>query len=260
VILAVLAVVSATLQPAQPKVGDLITVRFEQPVRLEAAKDYEIVSQDGNRVVLRTFLPKPFVLSGVVGNVHFTNMIVPVRSVLQPNDQLTPAPLVPPREVPYPRAPFIAIALAALAAIAAWAAAWWRARHQQKAIEPLPVLTPDERFRRAVLSLRENPSEPLRWARLADETRAFLAATRPHLPSDLTTTELVPRLGETDRVVEVILRMGDVEKFAPRVMLSRADGEASQDATASHSETLRSAQGDGLHFDDVTNRALELAS
>jgi hypothetical protein len=260
VILAVLTVVSITLQPAQPKVGDLITVRFEQPVTLDAAQDYEVVSRSGNQVVLRTFLPKPFVLSGVTGNVRFTNLVVPVGSVLQQNDQLTPAPLVPPREVPYPREPFIAIAVAALVAIAAWAVVWWRSRRQQEVIQPVPLLAPDERFRRAVLSLRENPSEPLRWARLADETRAYLAATRPNLPSDLTTSELVPRLGEPERVVEVILRMGDVEKFAPPVMLSRADGEASQDATTSHIETLRSAQGDGKSFDEVANRALELAS
>lgn len=234
-ILAILAVVSATLQPAQPKVGDLITVQFEAPVKLEPAKDYEIVSQDGNRVVLRTFLPKPFVLSGVTGDVHFTNLIVPVRSVLQQNDQLNPAPLVPPREVPYPRAPFVAIGIAALAAIAAWAAVWWRSRSRQEAVQPMPMLAPDERFRRAVLFLREDPLQPLRWARLADETRAYLAATRPHLPSDLTTTELVPRLGEPERVVVDILRQGDREKFSPW-------------------------GADATNFEDVANRALELAS
>lgn len=214
-ILAVLAIVSATLQPAQPKVGDLIAVQFEAPVTLDAAKDYEVVSHAGNRVVLRTFLPKPFVLSGVTGDVRFTNLIVPVGTVLQKNDQLTPAPLVPPREVPYPREPFLAIAAAALAAILAWAAVWWRARKKQEVALPELLLPPEERYRRAVLSLREDPSQPLRWAKLADETRAYLAATRPHLRTDLTTSELVPRLAEQDRVVADILRQGDREKFSP---------------------------------------------
>ena len=250
-ILAILAVVSATLQPAQPKVGDLITVQFQAPVTLDAAQDFEVVSRSGNKVVLRTFLPKPFVLSGVTGNVRFTNLIVPVGTVLQKNDQLTPAPLAPPREVPYPREPFIAIAIAALAAIAAWAAVWWRSRRQQEVIAPVPLLAPDERFRRAVLSLREDPSQPQRWARLADETRAYLAATRPHLPSDLTTSELVPRLGEPERVVEVILHMGDVEKFAP---------DAGGAAAASAAEDAGGRPSTETDFDDVANRALELAS
>jgi hypothetical protein len=140
---------------------------------------------------------------------------VPVASVLAPNDSMTPAPLAPPVKVPYPRAPFMAIAMAALAAIAAWAAVWWRARHVAEARVVQSSLSPEERFRNAVLALRRNHKHPRRWAALADETRAFLAATR-HLGSELTTTELVPRLAEHDRVAEDILRHGDVEKFAPR--------------------------------------------
>ena len=54
-----------------------------------------------------------------------------------------------------------------------------------------------------------------RWATLPDDTRPFLAATG-HLGSELTTTELVPRLAEHDRIAEDILRNGDIEKFAPR--------------------------------------------
>ena len=214
-ILAILAVVTATLQPAKPAVGDVIRVEFARPVQLDASKDFEIVSQQGNVVLMRTFLPKPFVLSGTTNGIRFTNLIVPVRSVLQPNDPLTPAPLAPPREVPYPRAPFIAIAIAAATAIAAWAAVWWRSRKRAEAIAPDPVLAPEERFRRAVLALRENPSEQLRWAKLADETRLFLASTRSNLRSDLTTTELLPKLKEQEWVVVDILRLGDREKFSP---------------------------------------------
>jgi hypothetical protein len=211
----VLAVATAGITPSAPKVGDLITVQFAAPVTLDASPDYEVVSRAGNRVVVRTFAPKPFVMSGAVGGVRFTNLKVPVTSVLAPNDPMTPAPLVPPVEVPYPRAPFIAIAVAALAAIATWAAVWWRARHVAEAKVVQPSVSPEERFRNAVLALSRNREHPRRWAALADETRAFLAATR-HLGSELTTTELVPRLSEHDRVVEDILRHGDVEKFAPR--------------------------------------------
>jgi hypothetical protein len=234
-ILAVLALVSATFQPPAPKVGDLITVEFTAPVTLDASPEYEVVSRSGNRVVVRTFQPKPFALSGVTGNVRFRNLKVPVQSVLAPNDQLKPAPLVPPREVPYPRAPFIAIAIAALCALAAWLLVWRRSKKAAAVLPPQPLLAPEERFRRAVLALRENPSQAKRWAKLADETRAYLAATRPQLRSDLTTTELMPRLREDDRIVVDILRQGDREKFSPW-------GAEPKD------------------FDEVADRALELAS
>jgi len=234
-ILAVLALVSATFQPPAPKVGDLIAIEFAAPVTLDASPEYEVVSRSGNRVVVRTFLPKPFALSGVTGNVRFKNLQVPVQSVLAPNDQLKPAPLVPPREVPYPRAPFVAIAVAALCALAAWLAVWRRSKRTAAVSPAQPLLAPEERFRRAVLALRENPSQAKRWAKLADETRAYLAATRPQLRSDLTTTELVPRLREHDRIVVDILRQGDREKFSPW-------------------------GAEPTDFDEVANRALELAS
>ena len=213
-ILAVLAVVTATFQPPAPKVGDLITIEFAAPVTLDASPAYEVVSRKGNQVVVRTFVPKPFALSGVTGDVRFRNLQVPVQSVLAPDDQLAPAPLVPPREVPYPRAPFIAIAIAALCAVAAWLAVWLRSK-KTAAVASQPALAPEERFRRAVLALRQDPSQAKRWAKLADETRAYLAATRPQLRSDLTTTELMPRLQENDRIVVDILRQGDREKFSP---------------------------------------------
>lgn len=212
----ILAAVTASIHPAAPKVGDLITIEFAEPVSaVDAAPDYEVVERQGNRVVVRTFQPKPFVMSGTVGGVRFENLVVPVKSVLAPNDPMTPAPLAPPVDVPFPREPFIAIALAALAAVATWAAVWWRAKHASEPLMVEPQLSPEVRFRNAVLALRQNSSHPRRWAALADETRAYLAATR-QLGKELTTTELVPRLAEHDRVAEDILRHGDVEKFAPR--------------------------------------------
>jgi hypothetical protein len=210
----VFVAVTASIHPASPKVGDLITLEFAEPVTLDPASDFEVVSREGKRVVVRTFQPKPFMLSGSVGKERFENLIVPVKSVLAPDDPMTPAPLAPPVSTPYPRAPFIAIALAAVAALAAWAAVWWRAKHVSAPAAVQPLLSPEERFRNAVLTLRHNGAHPRRWAALADETRVFLAATR-HLGTELTTSELVPRLAEHDRIAEDILRHGDYEKFAP---------------------------------------------
>jgi hypothetical protein len=227
----VLALVTATLRPAAPKVGDLITVTFPTPVVLDASRDYEVVEHKGNTFVVRTFTPKPFAMSGVTGAIRFRNLRVPVQSVLKQNDDLKPAPLVPPKAVAYPMMPFVAIGIAALCAITAWIAVALRARKKVEA--PVIVQSPHERFRAAVLALRADSARRLRWAALANETRAYLAATRPQLGSDLTTTELVPRLDERDRIVVEILRQGDLEKFSRR-------GAEPRD------------------FEDMTNRVLEL--
>lgn len=207
-LLPILALLTVTLQPAAPAVGDLVTVTFDAPVTLDRSAAYEVVEQQGGRVVVRTFEPKPFSMSGTMGKVRFRNLVVPVKSVLKPQDSLQPAPLVPPRPVPYPRAPFVAIAIAAAVAALAWLAAWWRSR---RAVIPAePVLPADVRFRRSVEAAR---TKPARWAALADATRAYLAAVRPRLGTELTTTELLRRLG--DSTVEDILRQGDLEKFSP---------------------------------------------
>jgi hypothetical protein len=230
-ILAFLAAVTISFQPPAPTVGDRIVIDFQAPVVLDASKDYEVIEQQGRRAVVRTFVPKPFALSGTMGSVRFRNLVVPVKSVLEPNDDLKPAPLRPPQPVPYPRAPFVAIGIAALCAIAAWAAVWWLVRRSVPvpAAPPVPI---DERFRRAVFAAK---TQPERWAALADATRAYLAATRPQYGSDLTTTELVARLREEERIVQAILRQGDLEKFS----LSGAEPE---------------------DFDAVAERALRLAS
>ena len=209
-ILVLLAVFSATFQPARPTVGDRIVINFPAPVVLDASKDFEVLEQKGNRVVIRSFLPTPFPLSGTSGNVRFQNLVMPMTTVLRPNDDLKPAPLRPPQPVPYPRAPFVAIGVTAAIALLVWTAVGWRAR-KPKAIPVVPPMPVDERFRRAVLAAKSHPE---RWAALADATRAYLAETRTLLTSDLTTTELVARLREDERIVTAILRQGDLEKFS----------------------------------------------
>ena len=201
----VLLIVTAFFKPAAPTVGDPITIRFPAAVRLDASRNYEIVSQGGNIAVIRSFQPQPFTISGRSGDVVFRNMVVPMRSVLKPNDSLTPAGLKPPRREPLPRAPFIAIALAALAAAAAWTIAALRPVKQID--QSTPALTASEQVRAAIASLRRDD-----WARLADALRQYLAATST-LSLDMTTTEVLARRSE--RLIEEILRQGDLEKFSP---------------------------------------------
>lgn len=204
-----LLVVTATFQPAQPTVGDLIAIEFRRPVVLDTSPHYEIVSQVGNRVVVRTFEPKPFALSGRTGDVRFRNLVVPVRSVLEPGDDLQPAPLRPPHPVAYPRLPAIAIGIATFVAAAAWLAAWLLVRRKRAAAVAEEPMDPVERFRKAVASSNS-------WAALADATRIYLASLSPHLGVELTTTQLLARV-DAQHIgrVATILRQGDLEKFSP---------------------------------------------
>ena len=236
-LLALTLALTVSVSPPQPKVGDPIAITFPAPVVLDASKQYEVVEHKGNVVVIRTFEPRELSLSGTTGIVRFRNLKVPMTSVLRPGDDLTPAPLAPPRPAEIEWLKWSAIALGILLALLMLFLLWRRLRKKKKKPEapPLPQLTPEERFRAAVLALRTDPSHKTRWAALADETRRYLAATRPRFSSDLTTTELVPRLDERERVVEEILRQGDLEKFSQRGAADR-------------------------QFDEVADRVLELAS
>jgi len=196
--LALLAAITFT--PARPTVGDPITVTFPAPVTVQPAKEYEVVAQRGNQVIVRTFEAKTFTLRTSGGE----EVMIPIHSVLPPNDKLQPAPLKPPRAETYPRAPFIAIGVAAVAAIAAWIAVVLLAR--RRIAKPEIVIDPVERFRSSVMAARS-------WAALADATRRYLAATDPRLGMELTTRELLARCD--DPTVAEVLRQGDLEKFSP---------------------------------------------
>lgn len=209
-IFAFLLALTATVHPARPAVGDLIAIDFPAPVVLDASSDYELVSRQGNRVIVRTFEPRPFAVSGRMGNTTFRNMIVPVRSLLGPKDSMQPAPLKPPVVPPYPPLPFVLIGVAALLAALAWLAVWRLA--SRVGVVAAPALPPREQFRATVLALRDDTRAPRRWARLADATRAYLAATTD-LGAELTTKELVGRTD--DPTIAEILRQGDLEKFSP---------------------------------------------
>jgi len=193
----ILLLVTATFRPPAPTVGDRITIDFKAPVVLETSTQYEIVSQHGSRVVVRTFEPRPFAISGRTGDVIFRNMYVPVRSVLAPKDNLTPAPLKPPLTEPYPMLPFVLMGIVALMAIGAWIAVVKLDRREEIAE---PIVPPAERFRASVAAARN-------WSQLADAVREYLAAMT------LTTTEILSR--NDSKTVAEILRQGDLEKFSP---------------------------------------------
>ena len=195
-----LLLVTATFRPPAPTVGDLITIEFKQPVRLDPSPQFEIVSQMGRRVVVRTFQPRPFAISGRTGDVLFRNMTVPVRSVLKPKDTLAPAPLKPPKSEPYPWLPFVYICVVAVVAIRAWIAVWLLAKRAAEARTPKPAIPPAERFRAAVAAARN-------WAELADAVREYIGVTT------LTTTEALAR--NSSELLDEILRQGDLEKFSP---------------------------------------------
>ena len=215
-----------TFEPPKPTIGDPVTITFASPTTVDPSPDYEIVSRSGNSVVIRTFVPHTISVNGRAADGPVSVMI-PIHSVLKPDDKLEPAPLKPPKSEPWPRLPFVAIGAAALAAIAVWAAVVVLA----KRLVPKPriVIVPADEFLRRVRSLR--PDAPKRWARLADIVRAYLAAVRADLGSELTTAELLSRVDHP--AIAQILRQGDLEKFSPW-------GAAPAD------------------FDDVTKRALDI--
>jgi hypothetical protein len=187
-----------TFHPAGPAVGDPITIEFASPTVLDPSPDYEVVSRSGNRVVIRTFVPHTIAVTGRAADGPVSVMI-PIHSVLTPNDKLEPAPLKPPKPEPWPRLPFVAIGVAALAAIAAWTAVVLLAK--RRAPKPIVVVVPVDEFRARLHALRR-AATPMRWARLADALRAYLAAVRADLGAELTTSELLTQIGEDEVEVE----------------------------------------------------------
>jgi hypothetical protein len=196
---------TAIYRPAQPTVGDLITIEYSEPVTVKPSPDYEIVSHTPTRVVVRTFEPRPITVHSSGADV-----VIGIKSVLAPNDKLESAPMQPPREVPPSRNAWIAIAIAAACAALTWLFVYLRKPAKPVVIEPL--VPADIRFRNAVQAAARAPR---RWAALADATREYLAATYPQLGLELTTEELLARSGGLTAALRGILRQGDLEKFSP---------------------------------------------
>jgi hypothetical protein len=198
-----------TFQPPHATVGDPITIDFAQQTAVDPSPDYEVIARHGNSVVIRSFVPHTIAVTGRSAEGPVSVMI-PIHSVLKPDDKLEPAPLKPPKTEPWPRLPFVAIGIAALIAIAVWAAAVLLAR--RRIPKPQIVAIPAEEFRKRVRVLRAD--SPMRWASLADAVRAYLASVRADLGAELTTAELLARVGDQTTLAQ-ILRQGDLEKFSP---------------------------------------------
>jgi hypothetical protein len=204
IINALLLTLFTTFQPARPTIGDPITINFASPVTLDASSDYEVVSRSGNRVVIRAFVPHSIAVNGRSAEGPVTVMI-PVHSVLAPNDKMTPAPLRPPLAEPWPRMPFVAIGIAFLAAVGIWTAVALLAK--RRVSRPRTIVPPRDALRVAVARARG-------WATLANALRAYLASIRPDLGAELTTSELLAR-ADAPPALAHILRQGDLEKFSP---------------------------------------------
>lgn len=218
--LVLLATLQVQYQPAQPRVGDPVTITYRvgsgQRVEVAAGENYEVVSSSPNGAVVRSFRPGAFVVQGAIagpdGRSTFRGPEVRVGSVLGPKDDLKPAPLVPPRPVPRPayarKLIWGAAAFAALAWLALFALSRLRPRHEA-------VGHFEERFdfEMFVRSLHGRPLTQVDIAELADATRRHLG-----LGLELTTTELLASLRADEhrlRVAREILSQGDLAKFAP---------------------------------------------
>ena len=194
-IIPLLLATAITFTPQRPTVGDPIVVNLPAGVTAQPGDGYEIVGRSGNSVVVRAFEPKTFAL-----HTSDADVMIPVHSVLAPDDKLEPAPLVPPRAERYPVMPFLLIALALWIALLAWTFVFILAR--RRVAQPAIAIDPAEGIRRAG-----------DWASLADAVRRYLASTDPRLGLELTTRELLARCD--DPAVAEVLRQGDLQKFSP---------------------------------------------
>ena len=241
--LVLLATLQANYQPAEPRVGDPVKVTYDvasgQSVEVAAGEAYEVISRSADGAVVRSFRPGPFVIQGTLrdasGQTPLRGPEIKVGSVLGPEDDLKPAPLIPPKPIPRPAyvkqlvwgaAGFAALAWIALLALAKFR----RARPAGAEIES------DFDYGALVRQLRGRALTQPDIARLADATRRHLA-----LGMELTTSELLDSISSDERrapAAREILRHGDLAKFAPW-----GSPEAGSDRLAVAAETLIAKEG-----------------
>ncbi len=217
-----------TVAPPSPTVGDPITLQFPGGnVEIKPSEDFEVVQAKGARAVIRSFRtgqlrveyvrtePGQTAVEGVVE--------VSVASVLKPNDDLSPAPLKPPRPLPDSKLALRALGIAAAAAALAWilVALALRIRTRRELAASVPAIDPTEEFMEALARARARHDRESQWVDLSGATRQFLSRVDPSLGRELTTTELLAtmrRLGidvATVTCVDEILHGGDWTKFSP---------------------------------------------
>ena len=216
------------LSPAAPTVGDHITLVFPQEmgtITIDSNESYEVLSLEKNKAVVRSFRPGELVIEGrtaLPGKPPVPHRFkVEIRSVLQPNDPMKPAPLKPPVELP--ENPIIRRSLmtAAISAAAVWlllAIAHVR-RAKQQAPEKEIILGPREELAAAIERLRKEKQD-LQYVLLAEATRRFLSRVEPRLGRELTSAELLRQArgtltDEEHEALDRILLEADWVKFSP---------------------------------------------
>lgn len=219
----------ANIRPAAPTVGDPVEIRLAAApgasVRVDPSENLEVVSTRGTVVTVRAFAPGDVPVTGIVheasGDTKF-RVVVHVRSVLEPDDKLQPAPLHPPKDLPANSFPWKMIGGAGAVAAIAWGLLAWAARQRARAASSAArLLGATAEFRSAVLAIRRLPPADENIAALGDATRRFFSRIEGHLGRDLTTSELVSRLATagvdpgTLEVVREILGEADLAKFSP---------------------------------------------
>lgn len=239
------------VSPAQPTVGDLVTIRPDNPQQrisgVTKSDEYEVVSSAPSRIVIRSFAPGThsllFNVTEANGSTSLQRLDFQIVSVLPKNAPPKPAPLLPPLAPERNPAARIALISAAAMAVLAWGALILLARRRRDVVTRVPLVDPDVEFEQALAKI-DRMSGRAAASALADAVRRHAARTEARLSADLTTTEFLRTLetgsAETEKtaLIRTILLSGDMAKFAPwqfngevvptsvaRTLLVRRDGE-----------------------------------
>lgn len=211
--------------PKAPTVGDLIRLEFATGsggrALLDPAPEFEIVSQRGGEVVIRSFRPGPLALTGRLLSggraIEFRNLAIEIHSVLAPGDALRPAPLRPPLPLPHDRRVEEWLGAIAAAAALLWIGVFFRHRRRTRA-EAAPPLPAREEFIEAIERARKEESDDFLLI-LSDAVRRYFARTDDRLGRELTRTEFLEAIGriipaEQIPIVSSVLSQADWLKFS----------------------------------------------
>lgn len=222
-----LLVLPVSAQPVGgPTIGDPIAVDIQlQPgerIELVPTEDVEIVDRTPVGVVVRGFRPGThvlrFLVTGENASTREITSAIEISSVLHPDDELEPAPLAPPVPLTPNRTAWIAIGVAAAGATAVWLYLLWMPRTRDSS-SSIGMSAAEELMRTIERVRRMSPSDE-RFATLSDAARRFLWRVDPRLGPELTSTEVIERLGDhfPEKFVgdvRDVLNEGDYAKFSP---------------------------------------------
>lgn len=223
--------------PPRPTVGDII--RIELPAVSGEVKGLpsacaEIVSVGDGEIRVRSFRPGKCRITFVVtegGARQLYATEIEIKSVLQPKDDLRPAPLRPPVELPPNRTAYIAMGVAALVSALLWAAVLLRKEKPSERGVAVPLRDPFDAYREVIAKVADR-DDRASAAELADATREFLSRIDPRFGRELTTRELLRAMRdaaletETMTAVRLLLGRGDVAKFSREASLPERPRDA----------------------------------